>query len=490
MAAVDAFVLIAYFAAVVVVGVVAGRGGKQLDHYFLGDRRQPWLVVSLSILATELSAVTFIGVPGESFRKNCSYLQLYFGAFVGRMVIVWLLIPAFYGSKITTVYEYLGHRFGPWTRGTASFLFLVSRIIGSGLRLLAASIAVSVVMGWSLPTVIIGCAVVAVGYTTFGGIKAIIWTDALQSFVLLSAAAATLVFIAYATPGSLADQAAMAIDAGKTHVFNFEWAFNRDDVFVVLFVHTLFLNAAVFGTDQDLTHRMLTCRDARSARRSLTFNALMGLPVVVLFLAIGVGMWSYFNAFPTDAPPTDMRSEYVFPYFIANIIPSGWGLRGLLLAGVFAAAMSSLDSALGALSSTAVVDFYRPYIAPRRDDAHYTRVARLFVLFFGLMLTLIALAFISSTEILWEVFRWASLVFGSMLGIFLLGVTTRHRGHDRVNPFIMLSAVAILAAIKFWQDNDDPVLAWPWWIVFGTGWTYAGCMLFRIRDGRPNHPAV
>ncbi len=484
MAVADALVLVAYFAAVLGVGLWSGRGEADTDDYFLGGRRQPWLVVGLSILATELSALTFIGVPGGAFSGDCSYLQLYFGSFLGRMLIVWLLLPAFYRARVTTVYEYLGGRFGPWTRCTASLLFFVSRVVGSGLRLLAASIAVSVVFDWSLVSVIVGSATLAIAYTAFGGIKAIIWTDALQATVFIGGALAAVVFLFVATPGTVGEHLEAVTAAGKMRVFHWNLDFNDDKAFVVLLIHTLFLNAAVFGTDQDLTQRMLTCSDVRGGQRALTFNALIGLPVVMLFLLLGVMLWAYDRSLGGFLPPGDVSSDRVFPFFIANALPSGWGLRGLLLAGVFAAAMSSLDSALGALSSSAVVDVYRPYIAPGREGRHYLWAGRVFTVAFGFVVTVIAILFAEESDLLWEAFEWASLIFGSLLGVFLLGVTTCHRGHDRINPVVMLSAVGLLAGIKFAQPADAPWIAWPWWIVIGTGWTFLlGALFARPGDG-------
>ncbi len=490
MAAIDVMVLLLYFSAIVAVGVWAGRDERTTDDYFLGGRRQPWLIVGLSILATELSAITFIGVPADAFHGDCSYLQLYVGSFLGRMAVVWLLLPVFYRARVTTVYEYLGLRFGPWTRATAVLFFFASRIIGSGLRLLAASIAVSVVFDWPLIWVIVGCAAVAVGYTTIGGIKAVIWTDALQAVVFLGSAAAVLIFLMVNVPGSIGQHLSQLSEAGKLHVFNWSADLNNPKAFYVLLVYALFLNAAAFGADQDLTHRMLTCSDVRGGQKSLTFNAIIGLPVVMLFLGVGVMLWSYYQAFPETAPTGDVKIDHVFPFFIRHALPAGWGLQGLVLAGVFAAAMSSLDSALGALSASAVVDVYRPFIAPNRKPAHYVRAGRAFVLLFGVALTAMAIVFITQDQILWEAFKWASLVFGSLLGVFLLAVCTRRRGHDQANACAMFLALAVLAVFKRYDDPVQPLVAWPWWIVIGTGITFGIGVLFRSPDRVANTPAT
>lgn len=481
---VDWCVLSAYFAAILFVGLWFGRGERSTHDYFLGGKRQHWLVVGMSIIATEVSALTFLIVPGRSFEDDCWYLQMYAGSFIGRLLIVYFLLPAFYGGSVTTVYEYLGQRFGPWTRTTASLLFFASRIVGSGIRLLAASLAIAVVFDWPLMWVVIGAAGIAIGYTTFGGIKAIIWTDALQALVFIGGALAAIAFLFVATPGSWTANLSSAYEAGKFHTFTWDWDPNNDKVFWVLMIHATVQTMAALGADQDLTQRMLTCPDLRRGQRSLIFNAIAGFPAVCLFLLIGALMWVYYQALPVTGvlgePPAER--DRVFANFIAMAVPSDYGLKGLLVAGIFAAAMSSLDSALGAMSSTAVTDFYRPYVRPRASTAHYLWVARWFTFLFGVLLAVVALAFAGSNDLLEEAFGWVSLIFGGMLGVFVLGVTTKGRGHDRANVVAMLSSVAILVAIKFAQERAGATyIAWPWWVVIGTAWTCGVGVCFRAK---------
>ncbi len=479
----DIAVLAAFFVAVAGVGIWFGRHERSTEDFFLGGRRQHWLAVGLSIIATEVSALTFIGVPADSFKGDFSYLQLYVGSFIGRMLIVFLLLPAFYGGSVTTVYEYLGQRFGPATRVTASLMFFASRIIGSGLRLLVASLAISVVFGWPLTWVVIGAAVVAIAYTAFGGIKAIIWTDALQALVFVGGGVAAAVCLFIATPGGWTANLQTAYEAGKFDTFTFTGGLNNDKLFWVLTLYAIFTTMAALGTDQDLTQRMLTCPDLRRGQRSLIFNALVGLPVVCLFLLIGALMYVYYQQPGLEVPPEILaKKDRVFPYFIATAVPTGVGLKGLLIAGIFAAAMSSLDSALGALSSTAVTDFYRPYIVREASETHYVRVARGLVVAFGALLAAVALAFAGHDDLLWETFRWAGLIFGGLLGVFLLAVTTRSRGYDPVNVVAMVSSVAVLVVIKFLQEHFEVVyVGWPWWVVIGTAWTYGLGVCSRTR---------
>ena len=486
----DLVVLAAYFAGILLLGFYVGRGERNTHDFFLGGRSQHWLIVGLSILATEVSALTFLIVPGRSFDTNFWYLQMYAGAIVGRLVIVYLLLPAFYRSQVTTVYEYLGLRFGPWTRSVASLMFFASRMIGSGIRLLAASLALAIIFDISLMWVVLGVAGVAILYSTFGGIKAIIWTDALQALVFIGGAVAVVIFLFVQTPGSWMENVGTAYGAGKFRTIIWGWDFNNDRIFWVLAIHAVVQNMAAFGADQDLTQRMLTCPDLRRSQRSLIFNTLMGLPVVCLFLLIGALMFVYYDGAAPANGETPITPDRIFAHFIATVLPTGVGLKGLLVAGVFAAAMSSLDSALGALSSSAVTDWYRPLMArhrrkhgtpvPDNNERVEMRVARGFTVLFGLLLACVALMFADSTRLLEDAFGWVGLIFGGMLGVFLLGATTRTRGNDRMNTVAMLSSAILLIAVKAVQENNHVTyVAWPWWIVIGTAWTYFFSSLFR-----------
>ncbi len=504
LGATDVAVLVAYFVVTVTIGLWFGRRERDTTDFFLGGRRQHWLVVGLSIIATEVSALTFLIVPGRSYEGNWWYLQMYAGSFVGRLLIVYLLLPAFYGGSVTTVYEYLGQRFGPCTRTVAALMFFASRIIGSGIRLLAASLALAIVFDWPLVWVVLGATAIAVTYTTFGGIKAIIWTDAFQALVFAGAAVAVVVFLLRAIPGAWTENLSTLNASGKLQIFHWGGGANNVKLFWVLMISSTVQTMAALGADQDMTQRMLTCPDLRRGQRSLIFNAFLGLPVVCVFLLVGSLVHQYYSVGAGGGMPfgESGQQDRIFAHFIATALPVGYGLKGLLVAGIFAAAMSSLDSALGALSSSAVTDFYRPILASRRrrsarakargsgssgaddstiggpggggsDDRRELRIARVCTLVFGVLLACVALAFADSKQLLEDAFGWVGLIFGGMLGVFVLGVTTTGRGGDRLNVLAMLSSVGVLIGIKYAQERLEVVyLAWPWWVVVGTAWTY------------------
>lgn len=480
----DLAVLVAYFVITLAIGLWFGRRERTTHDFFLGGRRQHWLLAGVSIIATEISALTVIAVPGDAFKTDWSYLQMYAGSFLGRILIVFMLLPAFYGGAVTTVYEYLGQRFGPWTRTTASFMFFASRIFGSGIRLLVACLAVAEIFQWPLVGVVIAATGVAMIYATFGGIKAILWTDAFQALVFVSAAVTLIVVLFLYTPGHYSQNFGDVYYAGKLHTFTGGISLSSEKGFWLLTINAVLTTMAAMGTDQDLTQRMLTCSNLKQSQRSLIFNAVAGFPIVCTFLLVGSLLWGYYESRPFEILPERVTEHkgnaLILPYFIAHGLPRNIGLQGLMIAAIFAAAMGSLSSAIGALASTAVTDIYRPLVKMPRSEGHYLGVARAFTVFFGLVLIFVALAFQNADELLWAVFKWVGLVFGGMLGVFVLGVTTKRRGRDGVNVVAMLSSVATLAALKAFQDWCEIVyIAWPWWIVIGTFWTYAFGCLFR-----------
>ncbi len=516
-------VFIGYFAVTLAVGFWSGRRERNTTDFFLGGRRQHWLLAGMSIIATEVSALTLIGVPAEAYAADWSYLQLYAGAFLGRWLIVFLLLPAFYGGSVTTVYEYLGQRFGRRTQTTAALCFMFSKIVGGSIRVLASAIAVSETFDWSLPWVIGGMMVVVTAYTTHGGIKAILWTDLLQALTFIGGGGAALVFLFLLVPGAWHENVAAAWHSGKMHTFTWRPAEGVpwDKVFWLLLVSSTLQNMAALGTDQDLTQRMLTCRDVRQSQRSLIFNLFAGFPIVCLFLSVGTMLYLAYSGGHAPGPTPNVSREGVFPFFIANTLPSGVGLRGLLVTAIFAASMSSAASALGALSSSAVTDLYRPFMTLRapqghaRSEAHYLRVARGLTFAFGAILAAVAFGLRGSQGLLWEALSWAGLVFGAMLGVFLLGVLTKTRGSDRANLWIMFSSAVLLAWFKIGQSvfpteparSADGVpswmlflfpawqsaVVWPWWIIIGTVWTFGwGCCFARPAgsgSGAADHPA-
>lgn len=488
----DYLVLIFYFASIAALGIIVGRREKNTDDYFLGGRQMPWWAVMFSILATEVSAVTFIGVPGAAYLGNYLYLQFAFGSLLGRILIALLFLPAFYRGKVTSIYQYLAQRFGDRSRLTAVIFFFFSRILASGVRLLVISIALQAVTGYSLPTIIMVVALIALIYTLVGGIKAVIWTDVLQFSVFMGGALVVIFFILKSIPGGWAGLLEM-VPREKFRMFDFAFSLSREKVFLIAFINGCFQTFAALGTDQDLTQRMLTCKRLRQSQKALILTGIIDFPIVMVYLLIGTALFCFYELLPNQLPAQIQaeviagQTDKVFPIFIMSALPSG--IRGLLIAAVFAAAMSSLDSAITALSSSGVMDIYKPYIRPRASESHYLRVSRILV--GGFCLLLILAAFLLrrvSGGLLWLGFKVTGYTYGALLGIFLLGVLTR-RTNDRMNLWAMISSslfLIVLTLIDTYVYPSVNLIAWPWYVVMGTAWTFFWGWLFSLRSPSAN----
>lgn len=464
-------VIVCYFFALAVVGYLFGRKEESTDDFFLGGRRVPWIAVGLSILATECSAVTFIGAPAISFQSggNFTYLQLAIGSLIGRILIATLFLKAFYLFQVTTVYEYLKHRFGVVTQVAGALFFFVTRLMASGVRLFVASLALYVVFEIPLFTAITIAAGIAAVYTMWGGIKAVIWTDVMQIIVFMGGAVGVIVFL-YFQCGGIEQISAVTTGTGKWQVFDFSLNLTQPFTLLTGVIAGCFLTFASLGTDQDLTQRMLTCKNVGLAQRALVMTGILDFPVVIIFLTIGALLFVFYQLYPD--PDLPAKSDHIFPYYILHQLPPGFS--GLMLVGVFSAAMSSLDSALNALSSSVICDIYRPFICRNRSDRHYLLMSRVAVGLFAIILVGIAYLCKNMGAVLVVSFKITSFTYGALLGIFLLATLTR-RGSEKGNIIAMVTSIPIVFVVSL-----TPI-AWSWYIVVGTLWTFGIGTLFSER---------
>ncbi|MDP8236436.1 MAG: sodium/solute symporter [Candidatus Erginobacter occultus] len=469
----DYLVLLLYFSSIAAIGLLSGRKEKSTDDYFLGGRSMPWWAVTFSILATEVSAVTFIGAPGSSYGGDYTYLQFAFGSLLGRILIGLLLLPAFYRGQVTSIYQFLSQRFGEKSRRTAVIFFFITQLLAAGVRLLLVSLVLSVVTGFSLSLIIASVAAIALLYTLIGGIKAVIWTDFFQFFIFMGGAWLVIYFILDAIPGGWSGLKELAGPA-KFRVFDFRLSLTASTVFLIAFINGCVQTFAALGTDQALTQRMLTCKNLRQSRWSLILTGVIDFPIVFTYLLIGTGLFALYEIVGPALPAEYAADpDLIFPHFIVTVLPPG--VRGLLIASIFAAAMSSLDSSINALSSSAVMDIYRPFIRPGKTEKHYLAASRVFVAVFCLLLIGAALGLekIPGGK-LWLGFKVTGFTYGAMLGIFLLGVLTK-KSNDRMNIYAMVTSPLLLVAFTLGEHFLFPgttLLAWPWYVVVGTAWTF------------------
>mgnify|MGYP005850824049 CR=1 FL=1 len=486
---IDALIVATYFAIVLAIGWRFASKNQTSETFIRADRRMPWPAVLGSIVATEVSAATFLATPGVGFGENMNYLQFGIGSFFARILIAWVFLGAFYSFNSLTIYDYLAKRFGSGTRTTATLFFIVTRLLASAVRLMIAATGLSLILGIPFWLCLSVFTLIAITYTGSGGIRGIIWTDLLQAVVFISGGLALVIFIGQSIGWSTIVQ--IGSEAGRFEVFRFTptdsnlgwWGWLNDSkIFYIAVLFGFASTAGAFGTDQDMTQRMLTCRDVQSARKSVILSGFISIPIAGLFLFVGVALFAFYQVQGDATLPGEVLADgsfhvfadKVFPTFIASELPDG--LRGLLLVGVLAAAMSSLDSTMGALSSSALVDLYRPLLGSGMTQRQSMRLSRIFIAVFGVLLAAIAYSLKDAEGFLWLTFQIASVTYGSLLGIFLLGILT-HRGADRGNWIAMLSSGLLCAILLAGIKLDWIQLGWSWLIVIGTAWTFGlGCL--------------
>lgn len=406
LGAFDWIVLGGYFVVLALTGLYfSRREQKDTDDYFLGGRKMPTWAVGVSIVATSMSAASFIGVPQDGYTGNLTYLSTNIGMVIAAFIVAFVFIPAFYRRRVRTIYELLDQRYGPGAMQATSGAYMIGRVMASGVRVYIGAIPASIILfgadGLEPASLCISIGVLtAVGivYTLAGGISSVIWTDVIQMFVLLGACALAIVLIAYQLPIGVTEAVNLLQSPGEglpskltvlqpTSPTEPWWTVPFSLPAVV--VGFTLMGIASYGTDQDLTQRMLTCRDEKSAARSVIGGILFGIPSVALFLAVGLLLWLYYQqpqiwaAHGLDAPIAPEDSRRIFLSFIIDHMPPG--ISGLMMAGLFAAGLSSLNSGINAMASTFVNDFYRRF-KPEEDETHYLTVGRRAVVVWGLVL--------------------------------------------------------------------------------------------------------
>ncbi|MDY6862995.1 MAG: sodium:solute symporter [Thermodesulfobacteriota bacterium] len=465
---IDFFVIGGYFLFIILLGSFYGRKEKNLTDYFLGGRNIKWFFILFSIVATEASALTFVGAPAFAYTNNWTYIQLVIGTILARFILAGVFIKAFYHNRVYTVYQYLGIRFGGGSKNISSILFLMTRCLASGVRLFGASILVSVATGLNPLSSIIIIASIATIYTIIGGIKAVIFTDACQAIIMFGGASLALYFIYSEIPQGW--QGVMSATTGLSKFKTFDFSFSYKDAYTIWagIVGSTFFTLATHGTDQDLVQRMLTAKDAWQSKKALILSGFIDIPIVVLFLSIGSLLFALYQIVPT--PDLPAKADNIFPYYIVHGLPPG--ITGLLIAGVLAAAMSSIDSALNALSTTWVNDFYRPYFKKDASQRHYLTMAKVFTALFAVFLIAIAYLCKDTKQVLILGFVIGSFTYGALLGVFLLGLLTK-RGNNVGNMMGMTASIIALLLIKFYTE-----IAWVWYVMIGTLITFGIGYLF------------
>ncbi len=482
----DLLIIALYFIVIATIAIFSGYKKQNVNDFILGSRKMPWVAVLFSIIATEVSAATFLAAPAVGFSENLNYLQFGIGSILARFLIAGVFLSAYYAIRCYSIYEYLNQRFGPKTHRSGVTIFFMTRLVSSAVRLLIATAAFAILLDVSFFYALVIFTVIAIAYTAFGGIKAVIWTDVVQACVFISAAIAMLLYLQYAI--GWGDIWHIAQQNHHLEIFHWDlsqnqinngslWGwFSDPNIFYLALLNGFFITTAAMGTDQDLVQRMLTCKNVKYAQLSVICSGFIALAITFLFLIIGVGLFVYYHHYPDPNLPqipiqglTAVNSDAIFPYFIRHVLPPG--LQGLIIIGIIAAAMSSLDSAISAMSSSAMVDFYKPSRKKEYSQRHYLYMLKIFVVCFGLIVSLIAFALRNSHGFLWLSFKLMSIGYGALLGIFLVGLLT-NRGHDKTNSIVMMISCGMIFILFILIDKQIISIAWSWMIIIGTLTTF------------------
>lgn len=426
----DIIVIILYFAALLCIGVFFSKRQKNANDYFKGGERIPWWAAGLSLFGTALSAITFMAIPAKAFSTDWSYMLFNVGIVLVAPVIMFIFIPFFRKLDITTAYQYLEIRFNSLIRVICSLAFIIFQVGRMGVVLFLPAIAINIVTGFNIFLCIALMGVFSILYTRMGGIEAVVWTDALQVVILLGGAIFAIFHIVAQIPGGWSETMTIAIDCSKLNLGDCSFDFTNPTVWTVL-IATCFTNLTMYGTDQSMVQRYLTTSSKKAAQKSVLTNALLTIPATIIFFFIGTVLFVFYKTYPTEFSPAMENVDAVFPYYIYTKLPKG--LIGLLISGIFAAAMSTLSGSMNSAATAFEVDI-RPKLFPKSvmatgaDDKRWElKRAKKTTMIIGVLSLLFA--FLMATwdiNSLWDEFNTIlGLILGSMGGLFFLGMVTK-----------------------------------------------------------------
>jgi SSS family transporter len=461
----DFLIIALYLAGITLFGLRFRKKQRSLRDYFLAGRDIPWWAIALSIVAAETSTLTIISVPGIAYDTNFTFLQLVMGYVVGRVVISFVLLPHYFRGDLYTAYELIERRFGRGLRSLTAGLFLLTRAAAEGVRVYAVSIVVSIALGTGEVTSIAIITALTVVYTFEGGLAAVIWTDVVQTAIYVGGTLVGLVTILHLVPGGWPAIYAAAAGAGKLQVFDFSWNFWIPYTFWAGVIGGAFLTTASHGTDQLIVQRLLAARGQKQSVMALLSSGVWVFFQFALFLIVGVMLWAYYRT-----PSASFgRADRIYPTFIVSRMPHG--ISGLLIAAILAAAMSNLSAALNSLSSSSIMDFYVRF-RPLAEERTKMRLSRVATLFWALLLFALAVLSLNKVGRVVEVgLQIASIAYGALLGVFLLGVLTR-RASQRGAMVGMMFGFGV--ELYLWKWTAVP---WTWWVMIGT------CVTFGVGYG-------
>jgi len=472
-------ILVVYLAAMLGIGCLFAGKQKTTEDYFLAGRDMPWLVVAMSMFASVTSATSYMGIPGTAYEENISFIVVGLVGLIVAPILVHLIYPFYRALNITTSYEYVLARYGAAARFTVSALFLLSRLGWLGVVLYTPAMMLSVVTGIDLYVGIMLMGVLATTYTILGGLSAVLWTDMFQYVILVVGAVWVAVSLCLSVPGGVDGIVEIASNSGHLQVS--EWRLNLFEMTGLAVGFSYFFQLLQdYGTDQITVQRLMTVKTSRGMARAIIFNAFSDLLVVGLLLFVGVGLFAYYQGFPQQLAD-EITGDRVLPHYIIHKLPNG--VSGLLIAAIFAAAMSSMDSGINSMSTVLVNDFFQPLRKRERSEHHDVNLARLLTFVLGGFATAVAF-YVSRIEyIIKASSSFLGLFAGPVLALFLMGMLSR-----RASFLGWLVGIAISIPATLWIQNGTEVhfiYYFPFCFGFCTFFGYVASVLIGIASGRP-----
>jgi SSS family transporter len=492
--ALDFIVLAAYLIGTTLLGIWLGRNQKDSKDYFVAGHAIPWWAVLFSVVATETSALTFISIPGLAYTTNLGFLQIAAGYVVGRIVVAYTLLPRYYQGELVTAYALLEKRFGVGTRRFASIIFLVTRAFADSVRVFATAIPIALILGpavpqqYVMPVAILVLGALTLIYTYHGGMRAVVWTDVLQTSVYLLGGLSAVYLLGKGVTGGWSAILSQAHDAGKLRVLDVYFGFDKPYTLFAGLIGGAFLSMASHGADQVIVQRLLAAQSLKESRKALIGSGIAVFIQFTLFLMIGIGLYAFYQG-RTFAVP-----DSIFPTFVVDSMPAG--LRGLIVAAVLAATMSAHSGAMNSLAASTTHDIYLPLSGRRADDPRTLKMAKLFTLFWGAVLLIAALLYKQQgTPVVVIALSIASFTYGALLGGFFLGMLWR-RAIQRdailgmaigiIAMSFVVFAKPLMAEFPSLTGALTPIshIAFPWYVLIGTTFTMGVAILSSF-----THPA-
>jgi SSS family transporter len=462
---VDLAVILLYLAGITWFGVRFRRGQSSIRDYFLGGRSAPWWALAGSIVATETSTLTIISTPGIAFAGNLGFLQLVMGYLVGRVVIVLLFIPAYFRGEFYTAYQLIEKRFGARTKSVAAATFLLTRALAEGVRINAIGKVVSVAFGTDPRLSVAAITALTLLYTFEGGMKAVIWTDVIQLALYLTGSVTAFFILLHGVPGGWMEVTRVAAAAGnKLQVFDFTFSLTQSYTFWSGLIGGTFLTMASHGTDQTMVQRLLAARSEGDSKKALLASGVIVFVQFALFLVLGVMLFALHQHAPLAYAGPGGDPDRIFPAFVVTAMPPG--ISGLVLAAIFAVAMSNASGSLNSLASSSIIDFQilRGRGPESLDQARLFQLSRRVTIFWGILLGILGI--LHWGTVLVAGLTIASITYGSMLGLFLLCLLNK-RATARGAILGMACGLLVMLYIQFYGH-----IAWTWYVLVGTTITF------------------